>query len=130
MSNLQLEDLPDEIVLRIFKNLEFEDLFSWYQVSKRFRAISQDACLWIKVNIWDQNTPLGLENKLFKMVALILVDMDGSMPNLEVVSVCNKDNLHQRSIVLETKQMPMPLFSPPLSHCYSTILKHRKKGAL
>ena len=84
MSNLQLEDLPDEIVLKIFKNLEFEDLFSWYQVSKRFRAISQDACLWKKVNIWVEGTPVGLENKLFKMVALILVDMDGSMPNLVV----------------------------------------------
>ena len=100
MSNLQLEDLPDEIILRIFKNLDFEELFSWYQVSKRFRAISQDACL----NIWDENTPVGLENKLFKMVALILVDMDGSMPNLEVV-MCGKDNLWQRSIVLETKEI-------------------------
>jgi hypothetical protein len=104
MSNLQIEDLPDEIILRIFKNLEIEELFSWYQVSKRFRAISQDACLWINVNIWDVNTPVELENKLFKMVALILVDMDGSMPNLEVV-MCGKDNLWQRSIVLETKEI-------------------------
>ena len=101
-----IEDLPDEIILRIFKNLDFEELFSWYQVSKRFRAISQDACLWKKVNIWDENTPVGLENKLFKMVALILVDMDGSMPNLEVVSYFkNKDNLYERRIVLETKQI-------------------------
>ena len=64
MSNLQLEDLPDEIILRIFKNLDFEELFSWYQVSKRFRAISQDACLWKKVNICDEKIQFGLVKRI------------------------------------------------------------------
>mgnify|MGYP001475810404 CR=1 FL=1 len=101
-----IEDLPDEIILKILTNIEFGELvFSWSKVSKKFRAISQDKSLWKKVNIWDQNTPLGKENKLFKMVALILVDMDGSMPNLEVVC---KDNLNERSIVLEAKQISVP----------------------
>ena len=53
-----IEDLPDEIILTILKNIEFGELvFSWSKVSKKFRAISQDKSLWKKVNICDEKIP-------------------------------------------------------------------------
>jgi hypothetical protein len=48
MSDLKFEDLPDEIILKVMSDLETEDLFSWWKLSKRFRAISQDESLWPK----------------------------------------------------------------------------------
>ena len=62
----KLEDLPDEITVKIFKNLNIGDLFSWSQVSKKFRAISQDECFWKKVNICDEKIPFGLVKQIIQ----------------------------------------------------------------
>ena len=51
LSILQLEDLPDEILLKIFKNLEVKDILRCGQMSKRIRAISTDESLWEKINL-------------------------------------------------------------------------------
>ena len=60
----KLKDLPTEIILKILKNLEIGDLFFWSQVSQRFRAISQNICLWEKVNICDEKIPFGLVKQI------------------------------------------------------------------
>ena len=63
MSNL--EDLPDEIILKILKTIEIGELvFSWSKVSKKFRAISQDKSLWEKVNICDEKIRFGLVKRI------------------------------------------------------------------
>ena len=60
-----IEDLPDEIILTILKNIEFGELvFSWSKVSKKFRAISQDKSLWKKVNICDEKIRFGLVKRI------------------------------------------------------------------
>ena len=42
MSLLRLEDMPDEILLKIVTNLEIKDLIRCGQLCKRIRAISSD----------------------------------------------------------------------------------------
>ena len=51
-STLSLDDVPDEVILRVFYNLEIKDLIRCGQVSKRIRAISQDKSLWLKINLY------------------------------------------------------------------------------
>ena len=40
------EDMPDEIILQIFKHLEFYDNASSSQVCKRWKLLSEDQSLW------------------------------------------------------------------------------------
>ena len=47
----QLEDLPDEIILKILSYADVKDLISYGEVSKRTRNISQDSSLWVTANI-------------------------------------------------------------------------------
>ena len=48
---LNLQDLPDELILKIFGYSETKDLITYGQVSKRIRKISQDDTLWVTVNL-------------------------------------------------------------------------------
>ena len=50
-STLSLNDVPDEVILRVFSNLEIKDFIRCGQVSKRIRAISQDQSLWLRINL-------------------------------------------------------------------------------
>ena len=52
MSETSFEDLPDEIILKVFKNLEISDLICCGQLSKRIRTISHDESLWQKINLY------------------------------------------------------------------------------
>ena len=45
------QDLPDELVLKIFSYSEVIDLISCGQVSKRTRNISRDRSLWLTANL-------------------------------------------------------------------------------
>ena len=58
LSILQLEDLPDEILLKILKNLEVKDILQCGQMSKRIRAISTDESLWEKINLMFKKVPI------------------------------------------------------------------------
>ena len=46
-----IQDLPDELVLKIFSYSETKDLIICGQVSKRIRKISHDGSLWMKTNL-------------------------------------------------------------------------------
>ena len=48
------QDLPDELVLKIFSYSEVIDLISCGQVSKRTRNISRDSSLWLTANLQDK----------------------------------------------------------------------------
>lgn len=56
-----LDDLPDEVLLKIFANLAkpscFKDLIRSSYVSKRFRRVYQDESLWQKINLFRNCVP-------------------------------------------------------------------------
>ena len=49
---LNIQDLPDEVFLKIFGSSETKDLLTYVQVSKRIRKISHDSTLWVTANLW------------------------------------------------------------------------------
>ena len=51
-SILNLEDLPNELILKVLSFLETIDLIYCGQLSKRIRAISHDESLWQKMNLY------------------------------------------------------------------------------
>ena len=63
----KFEDLPDEVLLRIFFFVEIRDLIHCGQVgSKRIRTISNDSSLWEKVSLPQKRLPIGLIEKVFE----------------------------------------------------------------
>ena len=54
---IQLQDMPDEILLKMFKYLDRKNLLRCGKVSRRFRKISQDDSLWQKVNLCRKTVP-------------------------------------------------------------------------
>ena len=54
-STLSLDDLPDEVILRVFSNLDIKDIIRCGHVSQRIRAISQDESLWLKINLYSND---------------------------------------------------------------------------
>ena len=63
LSRVQLEDLPDEVLLEIFKFLKMREILRFGHVSKRMRAISNDESLWVKLNLFEGNVPYGFIKK-------------------------------------------------------------------
>ena len=63
LSFFYFEDLPDEILLNIFSFLGLKGVLQCGQVSKRLRAISNDQCLWSKLNLHGQEVPYGIIEK-------------------------------------------------------------------
>ena len=51
-----IQDLPDEVILKVIKYLDLNKLVKFGEVSKRMRAISSDQSLWQKINL-GQNRP-------------------------------------------------------------------------
>ena len=45
------EDLPEEIILKIFGLVNIKDLFQCMAVNKKIRAIANDQSLWNKVHL-------------------------------------------------------------------------------
>ena len=50
-TTLSLEDLPDELIVKVFSFLETRDLICLGQLSIRIRAISHDEQFWQKINL-------------------------------------------------------------------------------
>ena len=63
LSCAQLEDLPDEIILKIFSLLDIEGILKCGQVSQRIRAISNDESLWLQLNLGYGDIPYGFLEK-------------------------------------------------------------------
>ena len=53
LSCAQLEDLPDEIILKIFSLLDIKEILKCGHVSQRIRAISNDKSLWLQLSFSD-----------------------------------------------------------------------------
>ena len=57
LSNVQLEDLPDEVILKICSFMDIREILKCAQVSKRIQAISKDESLWLKLNFYEGYVP-------------------------------------------------------------------------
>ena len=55
----RLEDLPDEVILKILHYLDSKDVIYCGHLSRRIRFISQDESLWQKINLCWQTIPIG-----------------------------------------------------------------------
>ena len=88
LSCVQLEDLPDEVLLAIFKFLKMREILKFGQVSTRIRAISNDESLWMKLNLFKGNVPYGFIEKAVengcKYLSLAAADLNAvpEMPTL------------------------------------------------
>ena len=56
---IKLEDLPNEVILKVLGNLGMEDLFACAKLSRRFKCVSQDESLWLKMNISLRKLPMS-----------------------------------------------------------------------
>ena len=63
LSFVELNDMPDEIILKIFTFLDIREILKCGQVSQRIRAISNDESLWLKLNFYEGYVPYGLLEK-------------------------------------------------------------------
>ena len=76
--------LPDEIILKIFQNLNFQDLGHCAQVCKKFHHISQDESLWHKINLYEKRVqPEFIQHALengTKYLSLFCAKMYGEDP--------------------------------------------------
>ena len=63
LSIFYFDDLPDEILLKIVSFLDIKGVLRCGQVSKRLRAISNDQCLWLKLNLYRMEVPYGFIEK-------------------------------------------------------------------
>ena len=59
LSSLKFEDLPDEIILQVLKNLDIKDIANCVIVSKRIRAICEDLSIFEKINLYKKVVPIG-----------------------------------------------------------------------
>ena len=63
LSFFPLGDLPDEILLKIFSYMNIKGVLQCGKVSMRFRAISNDQSLWLKLNLFRRNVPFSFIEK-------------------------------------------------------------------
>ena len=95
---LLCEALPNEIIVHVFRYLKIVDILKCGQVSKRFRAISNDdQYLWPKrLNLWNKKVPVGLLQKILdsgcKYLSLSEAVLEGTL-NLPKVSALQYLNL-------------------------------------
>ena len=61
-----LDDLPDEVQLKIFKFLGIEDIVHCAQVSKRARRICNDESIWEKINLYNKVVPSDFINQILQ----------------------------------------------------------------
>ena len=89
-SDLNFEDLPNEVICHVFSYLKIVDILKCGKVSKRFRAISNDQYLWPKtLNLCYKKVPVGFLQKLLdsgcKYLSLSGAVLDGTL-NLTTTS--------------------------------------------
>jgi len=63
LSFFPLEDLPNEILLKILSSLDIKGVLQCGQSSTRLRKISNDKSLWLKLNLAGRKVPYGFIEK-------------------------------------------------------------------
>ena len=59
-----MENLPNEVILKVWSFLTIRDLGNCAQVSKRFKNICSDESLWKKINLSDKIVPTVFIEKI------------------------------------------------------------------
>ena len=85
---LNVEFLPNEILMNIFSHLNIKDVYICAQVSKKFRQISHDESFWKCVNLSDQNVSCEFISQIIKLGteylnlqgATLLEEYDADLP--------------------------------------------------
>ena len=79
----QLQNLPDEIILRIFNLLNKKDLSQVAKASKRTLAIAKDFSLWQRVSFWRKKVTTSflqeVINRGCKFLSLHNAELEGSL---------------------------------------------------
>ena len=66
LTTASFDDMPDEIILQIFKHLEFHDNAASSQVCKRWKLLSEDQFLWQKINLVRREVPAKFIEKALR----------------------------------------------------------------
>ena len=85
---LNVELLPDEILVNIFSHLSIKDLYRCAKVSKKFRLISHDESFWKCINLYDHFVSCEFITQIIKLGteylnlhgATVLEDADTDLP--------------------------------------------------
>ena len=85
---LNVEFLPNEILMNIFSHLNINDLYKCAQVSKKFRQISHDKSFWKCVNLYNQRVSCEFITQIIKLGteylnlqgATLVEDVDTDLP--------------------------------------------------
>ena len=109
---LNLEDLPDEVILKLFSYLDTADLIRCGHLSKRLRAISSDESLWQKMNLSEKNVPTSFLQFVLKRgckyLSLHSTKLNGS---LNLTKPTKLEYLNIKSCLAEDKILEKLLFS-------------------
>ena len=87
-SALNVEFLPNEILMNIFSHLNINEFYKCAQVSKKFRQISHDKSFWKCVNLYKQSVSCEFITQIIKLGteylnlrgATLQVDVDTDLP--------------------------------------------------
>ena len=85
---LNVEFLPNEILMNIFSHLNINDLYKCAKVSRKFRQISHDKSFWKCVNLYKQSVSCEFITQIIKLGteylnlrgATLQVDVDTDLP--------------------------------------------------
>ena len=85
-----LDNLPNEVLLKVFTYLNIRDLGYCAQVSKRLGDISIDESLWQKINVFNKVVPTGFiqhilkvrkSQKIFVLLSILPKKQTKNLPN-------------------------------------------------
>ena len=99
LSSVEFDDMPDEIILKIFTSLDIKEILKCGQVSQRIRAISNDESLWLQLNFFKGRVSYKLLKKA----------VENGCRYLSLYSACLYDGEHSKMSLnlkyLEMSQM-------------------------
>ena len=85
-----MEELPDEVILKVWSFLPIKELIQCTQLSKRFKAVCSDDSLWQKINLYNKKVPAKFVefviNKGCKYLNLSHIRMFSNFNDLSEVS--------------------------------------------
>ena len=91
----KLENLPDEVILKVFSNLQIPDILRCGRVSKRIKEISNDETLWQKINLFNKRVTKGFLSRILANNCKYLSLNEAVLGN-PLDSACRKLELHLR----------------------------------
>ena len=83
ISSINLQDLPTEVLLKIFSYFDTRELIQFAQVSKRIRSICYDESNWRKINLYKKNIHVTLLEQILengcKYLSLCEAKLEGNL---------------------------------------------------